>query len=235
MLWAAELAMLGFVVEMVMVLPMAIYFHRATPFALPANMLSVPMVAVLAPLGVLTFAASLLGNWLALLPGAVTALLLHGVRGSVGAMSRVQAADVRVPAPAAWVMVVAVAVWVLCCWAVRRRKARWAWITVAVLPLTSVLILWPEPAVVTTGMMEVTALDVGQGDSVLVVNPEGQTMLVDAGGPVGGVKEAAEAQAAFDMGEEIVSPYLSVAAHPAHRCDCAEPRPQRSHGAAWRR
>jgi competence protein ComEC len=33
-------------------------------------------------------------------------------------------------------------------------------------------------------------------------------MLVDAGGPVGSIKETAEAQAAFDVGEEIVSPYL---------------------------
>ena len=57
-------------------------------------------------------------------------------------------------------------------------------------------------------MMEVTAIDVGQGDSLLVAGPEGGTMLVDAGGPVGSIKETAEAQAAFDIGEEIVSPYL---------------------------
>jgi competence protein ComEC len=33
-------------------------------------------------------------------------------------------------------------------------------------------------------------------------------MLVDAGGPVGGVAEAAEATSRFDVGEEVVSPYL---------------------------
>jgi competence protein ComEC len=33
-------------------------------------------------------------------------------------------------------------------------------------------------------------------------------MLVDAGGPVGGVTEAAEATSRFDVGEEVVSPYL---------------------------
>lgn len=207
-LWAAELAMIGVVVEMVMVLPMAVYFHRATPFALPANMLSVPMVAVLAPLGVVTFVASLVSPWLATVPGATTAMLLHGVVGTVGAMSRVRVADVRVPAPAMWVMVVAMVAWAFCCWAVRRRARGWVLSALVVLPLVAAIVLWPEKPLLTSGVMEVTAIDVGQGDALLVVSPEGQTMLVDAGGPVGSLKETAEAQANFDVGEEVVSPYL---------------------------
>jgi competence protein ComEC len=185
-----------------------VYFHRATPFALPANMLSVPMVALLAPMGMMTFTASVMGNWLALVPGAMTALLLHGVTWSVAAMSRVRVADVRIPAPVWWVMLIAVIAWAACCWAVRRRRNGWAWGVVVLLPVIAAIVLWPERTVLAPGVMEVTAIDVGQGDSLLVVSPEGRTMLVDAGGPVGGVKETAEAQAAFDVGEEIVSPYL---------------------------
>jgi len=54
------------------------------------------------------------------------------------------------------------------------------------------------------GVVEVTALDVGQGDSLLVVSPDAHTMLVDAGGPVG----QALLPDRWDVGEEVVAPYL---------------------------
>jgi competence protein ComEC len=206
-LWALELALIGVVAEMVMVLPMAVYFHRATMFAVPTNMLSVPLVAVLAPVAIITFCASLLSPWVAMLPGGATGLLLHGVTGVIGRVSAVRAADLRVPAPVWWVALLSLAVWAFCCWAVRRSRA-WAWAAVAVLPLVPLMVLWPEPVIVSPGMMELTAIDVGQGDSLFIVGPNGSTMLLDAGGPVGGVTEAAEATSRFDIGEEVVSPYL---------------------------
>jgi len=206
-LWALELALIGAVAEMVMVLPMAVYFHRATMFAVPTNMLSVPLVAVLSPTAVVTFCAALISPWVAILPGAATALLLHGVTGVIGRVSAVRAADLRVPAPVWWIALLAVAAWAFCCWAVRKSR-HWAWVTVAVLPLVSLMVLWPERTVTSPGKMEVTAIDVGQGDSIFVVAPDGATMLVDAGGPVGGMTEAAEATSRFDVGEEVVSPYL---------------------------
>jgi len=204
---AVELALIGMVAELVMVLPMAMYFHRATMFALPANMLSVPLVAMVAPMALVTFGAALVSPWLAMVPGGFTALLLHGITGVIGQVSAVRMADLRVPGPVWWVGLLALAGWAFCMWAVRRSRA-WAWVAVVVLPLIAVMVLWPEQAVVSAGAMEVTAIDVGQGDSLLVVSPEGRTMLVDAGGPVGGVNEAAEATSRFDVGEEVVSPYL---------------------------
>jgi competence protein ComEC len=49
------------------------------------------------------------------------------------------------------------------------------------------------------------AIDVGQGDSLLLVTPDGRTLLVDGGGFGGGPRQAPQD---FDIGEEVVSPAL---------------------------
>jgi len=209
LLWAAELALIGVVAEAVMALPMAIYFHRATVFALPANMLSIPLVAVLAPLALITFLASLISSWLAALPGAALALLLHGITGAIQHLSRRQAADLRVAGPTLPHVLIALTILGFCCWAARQSRAL-AVVTVVALPLVTVAALWPSAPVVHPGQLEVTAIDVGQGDSLLVVGPSGQTMLIDAGGPTGAAANAenASGNSAFDIGEQVVSPYL---------------------------
>ena len=208
-LYAAELALIGVVAEAVMVLPMAFYFHRATVFALPANMVSIPLVALLAPLAVLTFLASLVSSWAAVVPGAMTAGLLHAITFAIGRVSRSQAADLRVPGPTVVQALGAAACVGFACWAVRRSRGL-AWGGLAALPLAVVLALWPARMDGHPGQLEVTAIDVGQGDSLLVVGPGGRTMLVDAGGPTGAAANAENAagSTSFDVGEEVVSPYL---------------------------
>ena len=202
----AELSLISLVAELVMALPMAVYFHRLTVFSIPANVLILPLVGLLVPAALLTFVLSLLGAKMALLPAAATALLLHGVSWVVLRLGGLQHGDVRIPAPVWWVGIAALAGWLGCCWMVRR--GRWTGIGAAcALPMIWACVVWPEAAHVTRGSLEVTALDVGQGDSILVVNPQGETMLVDAGGPVGS-HSAAEAVSSFDVGEEVVAPYL---------------------------
>jgi competence protein ComEC len=50
--------------------------------------------------------------------------------------------------------------------------------------------------------MEITAIDVGQGDSILLVTPQGRSLLIDAGGLPQWMHSD------FDIGEQVVSSYL---------------------------
>jgi competence protein ComEC len=50
------------------------------------------------------------------------------------------------------------------------------------------------------GRLHVTFLDVGQGDSILVVFPRGRSLLVDAGG--------LPSSSSFDIGDRVVAPVL---------------------------
>ncbi len=52
------------------------------------------------------------------------------------------------------------------------------------------------------------AINVGQGDSLLLITPEGKTLLVDGGGFGGGPRQIQGQAQEFDIGEEVVSAAL---------------------------
>ena len=200
----AEALVVAFLVELAMVLPMAVYFHRITVLALPANLLGLPLLGVLLPLALLTFVLGCLHPALAVPSGTLTAVLLHAISWLIHRFGSLSATGLRTPDPPVWSIVCFAAAWVAALWMVRKSK-RWQRIALAAIIAGSLLVLWPQPPSFHRGAMEVTALDVGQGDSLLVITPDGRTLLVDAGGPIGGPRSN---NAQFDIGEDVVSQYL---------------------------
>jgi competence protein ComEC len=152
------------------------------------------------------FLFSLLSAWIALLPAAATALVLHAMHFTVATVANLSLSDLRTPAPTALTILLASIALVCACFALRaQRRGVFAAGILATL-LAPALALYPAPPLVHHDTLEVTALDVGQGDSLLVVSPTGQTMLVDAGGPVG--RNSTASTDAWDVGEQVVAPYL---------------------------
>lgn len=197
-----ELLCVSALMQVGLALPMAYYFHRATVMGIPANALAVPLTGLLMPAAVLAVTLSYVWLPLAQLPALVAAVSLHGITGTVHGLGGLRIADYRVAMPEPGTIVLAACALAIAMVLAWRPPAQAA----CGLVLLGATGLWVSAGVprahIRPGALELTAMDVGQGDALLVVSPEGKMLLVDAAGPVGGQ------QSEFDFGENVVSPYL---------------------------
>jgi competence protein ComEC len=200
-----ELLLVSALIELAMSLPMAIYFHRVTALGLPVNLLVVPLIGLALPSALLTFATLLVWPPLAIVPGTVTAALLHAINGIVHLFSGMAAGDIRISDPGALAIVVGIVLIGLAVWAARNSRFPVAF-PIAALACSAACVFYPRALAYHPGVLEVTAMDVGQGDSLLLISPEGKTLLVDAGGPTGGSSQGPTGN--FEIGEDVISPVL---------------------------
>lgn len=197
--FAAELVLTSAVVQAGLAVPMICYFHRLSLSGLTANVLVVPALSLLVPVGFLAifthyFWAARCSLWLLWLSQKVVDWHLHWE------------VNRRIPDPPVWLAAIFIAV-LLAAGALLRGQGRWRWWTLLpVVLLLTVLVAHPFAPNIARGTLELTAVDVGQGDGLLVSFPQGQIMLVDGGGtPAFGRNRR---KAALDTGEDVISPYL---------------------------
>lgn len=193
-----ELVMISAVIQVGLALPMILYFHRASLTGVFANAVVVPLLSAVVPIGfVAVFCnwrwVAKLAEWLLTLAGAVAEWC-----------AKIEP-NWRVPDPPPVLALAFVAALLALPFALRRgRFSRFAALG-ATFVLFAVLLWHPFAPALSRGVLELTAIDVGEGDSLLVAAPGGKLMLVDGGGIV---RYSSQYRPRLDIGEDVVSPYL---------------------------
>jgi competence protein ComEC len=207
---AWELMVLTLALQIGMLPLMARDFHRITLAGPIVNLAAVPLTGVVVPLGFVTLGSALLfpsfARMLAVPLTFVTSVLVYIVHW----FARLPKWSYRIPGPHLWVVVAffVLAFLLAAIWRVAhpwQRRIAFG-LSAGLLTFSLVIALFPFSPAWSAGKLEVSVLDVGQGDSLFVVSPRGQTLLIDGGGAFGGF--AGQTSHGIDPGEEAVSPYL---------------------------
>lgn len=198
--WAGVAAFIvSIAITLVLAAPLAYHFQRLALAAPIANLAVAPLLIVIAPAGFAALATGALPLF-RLATGAAGVLA-----ASVETVARWEGLQYATPPPGAFMVTVSLLSCAMLALAAGSGR-RWTW--AAGLPAAACWLLiaaHPAPPEVSAQRLELTAIDVGQGEALLVGLPDGQAGLVDAGGFP---NFRGEEPSAFDVGERIVAPYL---------------------------
>lgn len=185
----------------------ALVFSRVTFAGLALNFLAIPMMAVAQIAGMAVVPIALVSHTAAAATGWIAHIGADGLVRSADLVRLAPAVAFRV-APPPWPIVIIYYIGLVAAWSLRRsgaRSVRRAWAVAATIAALWILV---DPRTLVAargdGLLHVTFIDVGQGDSAFVRFPHGGTLLVDAGGLA--------SSGTFDIGDRVVAPVIRDAA-----------------------
>ncbi len=195
--WLRQYLCMGVAVTLATLPLVAYYFNHMAWFGLLANLLVVPFVGIIAvPIGLFS-AVGVLLTWRDGLPfNALNQQVFDALAQCVAILSHVPGVEWHVASPALFAISLFYLILIGVAWGWNKGHGKWA--GVAMLGFLLIWWGWSPRTFGNEESLRVTFLDVGQGDATVLELPDGQTVLIDAGG----------AFERWDAGQAIVGPYL---------------------------
>ncbi len=192
----SEIFVLSFTAQLGILPIMAATFHRVTFSSLLLNYAAIPLVGIIMAVGYIFLLFSLLSSFLAELISVALGFLINLLLACSHLLDWFSSISYRIPTPHLPTIIGYFLILSLLLLKPRVKGQRIILLS-CFLCIFSILIFYPFPS--NSKNLKMTLIDVGQGDSILVEFPGRKKMLIDGGGVQ---------QETFDMGENVVSPFL---------------------------
>ncbi len=202
-----EILIVSFSIQLVFIVLMIIYFHRISAIALFLNILVVPLVGLIVPIGFLLLLFAFLFPPVSPVLAGLCALLVSLLLRLAEFFSGTAWGNYRLPTPPFWLVIAYFLALSLTLLPNLGRLWRGFALGCALLTLV-VLIVQPFSPRLALNLLQLTVLDVRQGDSIFVSMPDQSTLMIDGGGLLGHGFGEQFTEEGFDVGEQVVSPYL---------------------------
>ncbi len=182
------------------VLPITVlYFNRLSLISVVSNLLAVPMLELITILGMIMAIAGQFSLLLSRVFGYINSIFLSGVLFITKLSSEIPYASVRITTPSTiFVVMYYIFVWFVLWYRPTKKitiKPKHAAIALSV----AAVLLLPESF--PPKELQITFLDVGQGDSAFIRTYSGKAILIDGGG-------SNNPKQASDIGEKVLLPFL---------------------------
>ena len=154
------------------------HFQQVTLYGVVTGLIAFPVVAFVMMLSLVQLALEIAWSGAAVF-APVSTFVAHGMVWIIAHLSDIPGAAIALPGPAVWVIVVLYVPLVL--WVLRRRVGISRAIVVNSVLASLVAAGGAYAANSSGGTLQLQILSVGQGSSVVLMTPDGETVLVNAG------------------------------------------------------
>jgi competence protein ComEC len=205
----------------------AYYFITLSPAGIITNLWAIPLVSVIVFLTLTHFVFYFLVPFLSGFTGQLIYWITNVLNNGIEIMSKLPSAEIKVTTPSVISVVLSYGILFLIPYIItnkdKMKKIKIKFLKIMSMILIIILVVTVVFRPISNNLLEVYCLDVGQGDSIFLKIPGGQTILVDTGSSTKSGSKAENTILPFLLNQGIrVIDYLIITHFDADHCAGAE-------------